>query len=127
MHTSPKSPSPASPPPGALDPMLLSLLAVSPAHGYALARRLESASSGVLSVEEGSLYPALQRLLKRKAVAAKWSKQDSGRDIRVYSITQSGRRELERSGSAWCLVAQAVQSVLTLRRGALDVRIVKPA
>jgi DNA-binding PadR family transcriptional regulator len=92
--------------------MLLSLLSVGPAHGYALARRLEESSGGVLAVEEGSLYPALQRLLKRDLVEAKWSKQVSGRDIRVYTLTAAGRRELKASGPTWCRAIRAVQSVI---------------
>jgi PadR family transcriptional regulator, regulatory protein PadR len=87
--------------PGALEMMLLQALRRQPMHGYALARHIRGASGDLLQIEEGSLYPALQRMLKAKWVAAEWGLSARNRHVRIYRITAAGRKQLEREVSAF--------------------------
>jgi|SRR5579884_4103450 len=82
--------------PGALELMILRVLERQPTHGYALAQEIKSASKDLLRVEEGSLYPALQRMLKERWLTAEWSVSSTNRRVRVYKLTASGRRHLQR-------------------------------
>jgi transcriptional regulator len=78
--------------------LVLRTLSLGPAHGYAIARHIERLSDDVLTVEHGSLYPALDRLLRRGFVTAKWGETTAGRKARYYTITRAGRKQLaERS------------------------------
>jgi PadR family transcriptional regulator len=74
--------------------LVLRVLARQPLHGYAIAQRIHQLSAEQLSVEEGSLYPALQKLLIKGWVKAAWRESESGRQVREYRITASGRRQL---------------------------------
>ena len=77
--------------PGALEMMILESLRRQPAHGYALVQHIQQRSNNLLQVEEGSLYPALQRLLKAKQVSAQWTVSPStNRRVRIYEITRTG-------------------------------------
>ena len=80
--------------PGALEMMVLRLLKQEPMHGYALVQRIQQASQDRLQVEEGSLYPALQRLLKDGLVDAEWGVSSTNRRVRVYRITRAGAQHL---------------------------------
>lgn len=102
--------------------MILSLLAQEPLHGYLIARRIEERSGGVLGIEEGSLYPAMQRLRKRRAVTAEWATQESGREVRIYTITREGRAELAQAAARWRTVAAAVDQIIRSVRGGPNVR-----
>src|ERR1700690_4359860 len=83
--------------PGALEMMILESLRRQPAHGYALVQHIQQRSNNLLQVEEGSLYPALQRLLKAKLVKAEWTvSPSSNRRVRIYQITKPGLHHLER-------------------------------
>ena len=82
-------------PPGTLMMLVLRILASQPLHGYAIAQRIHQLSADELRVEEGSLYPALQKLLVKGWVKAAWRESESGRQVREYRITASGRRQLE--------------------------------
>jgi len=82
-------------PPGTLVLLVLRVLAQRPLHGYAIAQRIHHLSQEVLSVEEGSLYPALQKLLVKGWVKASWTRSETGREVREYRITASGRKQLE--------------------------------
>lgn len=123
MKPSPALSTPHGPPPGTLDMMILSLLAQEPLHGYLIARRIEERSGGVLGIEEGSLYPAMQRLRKRRAVSAEWATQESGREIRVYTITREGREELVQSAARWRSVASAIDQIIRSVRGGPNARL----
>lgn len=79
---------------GTLDMLVLRTLTLGQAHGYAIARHIERLSEDVLRVEHGSLYPALDRLLKQGWVTARWGSSPTGRRARYYTITASGRRQL---------------------------------
>jgi transcriptional regulator len=87
--------------PGALEMMILQTLRCKPLHGYALAQVIKRNSDDLLQVEEGSLYPALQRMLKAGWVAAEWGLSPRNRKVRVYKITPAGRKQLEREVSSF--------------------------
>src|SRR5215469_5640808 len=99
--------------PGALEMMVLESLRRQPAHGYALVQHIQQRSNHLLQVEEGSLYPALQRLLKAKLVRAQWSVSSStNRRVRIYEITKTGLRHLEREISSFDRMLEGIQMVL---------------
>jgi transcriptional regulator len=97
---------------GALEMMILRTLARQPMHGYALAQHIKRASDELLQVEEGSLYPALQRMLKEGWVKAAWTVSATNRRIRVYSVTASGRTHLERETSSFERMLEGIRRVL---------------
>lgn len=80
--------------PGTLDMLILRSLSIEPMHGYAIAQHIHRISKEALRVEEGSLYPALQRLLVKKWATAEWRESPNGRRIRVYTLTRAGRKQL---------------------------------
>ena len=82
-------------PPGTLMMLVLRVLMRQPLHGYAIAQHIHHLSNEQLSVEEGSLYPALQKLLIKGWVKAAWRESESGRQVREYRITASGRKQLD--------------------------------
>jgi PadR family transcriptional regulator, regulatory protein PadR len=82
-------------PPGTLVLLVLRVLRAGPLHGYAIAQRIHALSREELQVEEGSLYPALQKLLLKGLVKGVWTTSESGRKVREYSLTPSGRRQLD--------------------------------
>jgi transcriptional regulator len=99
--------------PGALEMMILESLRRQPAHGYALVQHIQQRSNNLLQVEEGSLYPALQRLLKAKLVRAEWTVSPStNRRVRIYEITRTGTRHLEREISNFDRMLEGIQMVL---------------
>lgn len=99
--------------PGALEMMILESLRRQPAHGYALVQHIQQRSNNLLQVEEGSLYPALQRLLKAKLVKAEWTvSTTTNRRVRVYQITQSGLLHLEHEISSFDRMLEGIQMVL---------------
>lgn len=99
--------------PGALEMMVLESLRRQPAHGYALVQHIQQRSNHLLHVEEGSLYPALQRLLKAKLVKAEWTISPStNRRVRIYEITRAGLRRLEREISSFDRMLEGIQMVL---------------
>jgi PadR family transcriptional regulator, regulatory protein PadR len=101
---------------GTLEVMILRMLEGGPAHGYAAARAIERAAEGDLLIEEGSLYPALHRLLRRGDVSAEWTVTEQNRRARVYRLTPRGRTRLAEQMSMWSRVSAAVTRVLA--RGA---------
>jgi PadR family transcriptional regulator, regulatory protein PadR len=107
--------------PGVLEMMILESLRRQPAHGYALVQHIQQRSNNLLQVEEGSLYPALQRLLKTKLVKAEWTISSStNRRVRVYQITKAGQRHLEREISSFDRMLEGVQMVLGPARRTLN-------
>jgi len=98
---------------GALPILVLKILARrGPLHGYAITTHIETVSSDVLRVEEGSLYPALHRLEESRLVKARWVVTPNKRRARVYEITEAGRRQLESEEKRWRLVTLAVGQAL---------------
>jgi len=107
--------------PGALEMMVLESLRRQPAHGYALVQHIQQQSNQLLQVEEGSLYPALQRLLKEKLVRAEWAVSSStNRRVRIYEITRSGQRHLEHEISSFDRMLEGIQMVLGPRNHTAD-------
>jgi PadR family transcriptional regulator, regulatory protein PadR len=98
--------------PGALEMMILESLRRQPAHGYALVQHIQLRSNNLLQVEEGSLYPALQRLLKAKLVKAEWGVSSTNRRVRTYQITASGLRHLELQISSFERMFEGIALVL---------------
>jgi transcriptional regulator len=102
-------------PPGTLEMLVLTTLARrSPLHGFEIAEAIEQASIDVLHVEEGSLYPALQRLLLNGWITGEWSRTEANRRARYYRLTSAGRRELDRQRDKYERVAGAIARVLRM-------------
>jgi PadR family transcriptional regulator PadR len=97
---------------GTLDLLVLQTLQLGPAHGYAIASTIARRSDDVLQVEQGSLYPALQRLEDRGWVASYWATSDSNRRARFYRLTPTGRRQLAAETARFEHLARAVRRVL---------------
>ncbi len=98
--------------PGTLDMLILKTLTVQPMHGYGIAQHIERLSDDVLRVEQGSLYPALERLLRKGWVTAEWGESPTGRRARYYTITTSGRRQLGQELESFDRVSLAIARVL---------------
>jgi transcriptional regulator len=100
-------------PPGTLDMMILKTLAAAgKLHGFAIAETIRRTTVEVLQVEEGSLYPALQRMLIKGWIAGDWSRTKENRRARYYRITESGRKQLEREVVSYQRVARAIALIL---------------
>jgi PadR family transcriptional regulator PadR len=99
-------------PPGTLVMLILRVVASEPLHGYAIAQRIATLSNEELSVEEGSLYPALQKLLLKGWVKATPAVSDTGRQVREYRITRSGAKQLDIERKNFKRVSQAIMTVL---------------
>ncbi|MBV8202541.1 MAG: PadR family transcriptional regulator [Acidobacteria bacterium] len=97
---------------GTLDLLILRTLALGPQHGWGIAQRIEQVSRDVLSVTQGSLYPALYRLEEQGAIAADWGTSENNRRAKFYRLTRSGRRQLERETESWHRFTAAVGRVL---------------
>ena len=97
---------------GALTLLILRVLRSGPLHGYAIAQRIHVLSSEILRVEEGVLYPALQRILLKGWVSSEWGISETNRKVRFYSLTPAGIEELEAQLSGYDRVHEAIQAVL---------------
>lgn len=97
---------------GTLDMLILQTLTLQPLHGYAIAQQIALLSDAVLSVEQGSLYPALERLQKRGWVTSKWGESPTGRRARYYTLTAAGRRQLGDEITDFDRVLVAINRVL---------------
>ena len=102
--------------PGALEMMVLQTLQRQPRHGYALVQHIKRTSNDLLQVEEGSLYPALQRMLKAGWVTARWGVSASGRRVRTYELTAAGKRHLAREISSFERMLEGIRLVLSPAR-----------
>jgi PadR family transcriptional regulator PadR len=98
--------------PGALEMMILRTLKRQPLHGYALAKHIKRVSNDLLQIEEGSLYPALQRLLKAELVKAEWGISSTNRRVRIYRLTAAGAKHLEREISRFEQMFEGITRVL---------------
>jgi transcriptional regulator len=97
---------------GTLDVLILKVVALGPIHGYAIAQRLQQMSDAVLQVQQGSLYPALHRLEKRRWLRAEWGPSDTGRDARFYALTALGRKQLDEQRASWDRLSAAISGIL---------------
>src|SRR3984893_6448279 len=98
--------------PGALEMMILQTLRRGPLHGYALAQLIKRTSDDLLQIEEGSLYPALQRMLKAGWVAAEWGLSPRNRRVRIYKVTTAGRKQLQREVSSFERMLNGIARVM---------------
>jgi PadR family transcriptional regulator, regulatory protein PadR len=98
--------------PGTLGLLILRVLQPGPSHGYAIAQRIHLLSNHLLQVEEGSLYPALQRMLLKGWVQAEWGISETNRKVRFYRLTAAGRKQLQAEVNDFDRVMQGIQSVL---------------
>ena len=99
--------------PGALEMMILQTLKRKPLHGYALAQHIKQTSNDLLQVEEGSLYPALQRMLKQGWVKAEWGLSSTNRRVRIYQLTPAGRKHVEQQVSSFERMLEGIYRVLS--------------
>jgi PadR family transcriptional regulator PadR len=97
---------------GTLDLLILKTLVREPLHGWAIAKRIQLLSNEVLSVQQGSLYPALHRLENQGWIAAEWKSSEHGRDAKVYELTREGRKQLTRELESWNRLSSAVGLLL---------------
>ena len=98
--------------PGTLDMLVLRTLTVQPLHGYAVAQHIERLSQGIFRVEQGSLYPALERLQQKGWVKSRWDTTPTGRRARYYTITASGRAQLGEKAAEYDRMALAIARVM---------------
>jgi PadR family transcriptional regulator, regulatory protein PadR len=98
--------------PGTLDMLVLKTVSRGAMHGYSIAQSIQDASSDVLKVEEGALYPALHRLEVRGLLKSEWGSSDNNRRAKFYKLTALGRRELEHEADYWTRVAGAVTRIM---------------
>ena len=103
--------------PGTLDMLVLRTLSLGPLHGYGIAQHIERTSGDALKVEQGSLYPALERLQRAGWVTSKWGTSPTGRRARFYTLTTSGRRQLGREVSAFDEIMAGIARVLGREEG----------
>jgi transcriptional regulator len=97
---------------GTLDLLILKSLALEPMHGWAIAARIRQLSNDVLLVQQGSLYPALQRLEHQGWIGAKWGVSDQKRRAKYYALTRAGRKQLDKETALWERLAAAVTLVV---------------
>jgi transcriptional regulator len=98
--------------PGTLDMLILKALSLGPAHGYGVLLRIEETSQGLLSLEQGSLYPALSRLEDRGVLTAEWGKSENNRRAKFYRLTEAGHGRLDGETRRWEEMVVAVANVL---------------
>ena len=101
---------------GTLDLLILRTLQLGPLHGHAIAKAIEFRSDDVLQVEQGSLYPALHRLERRKLVSSSWQTTENGRNAKLYTITAAGKTRLAEALRHWKSVAKGVKLVVRFQR-----------
>jgi PadR family transcriptional regulator PadR len=102
--------------PGALEIMILQTLRLRPMHGYALAKHIQQVSENLLQIEEGSLYPALQRMLKEGLLESETGTSAKGRPTRIYRLTDAGIRHLEREVTSFETMFAGITRVLAVAR-----------
>jgi len=99
---------------GTLDLMVLKTLeGLGPLHGYGIARRIEQVSDGVLSLNQGTIYPALLRLHQRGWIKAEWGASENNRRAKYYSLTRKGRKQLETEQEDWARISAVMARMLT--------------
>ncbi|HTT61713.1 MAG TPA: PadR family transcriptional regulator [Bryobacteraceae bacterium] len=97
---------------GTLDLLILKILALAPAHGWAIANRIHQMSGDVLQVGQSALYPALHKLEQNGWIRAKWAVSDNGRRARYYSLTKAGRKVLAEESAGWERLAAAITTIV---------------
>ena len=98
-------------PQGTLDMLVLQILSLGPAHGYAIAQRIEQISRNAVQINQGSLYPALHRLEQKKWLRSEWRASETGREAKFYALTRAGEKQLEIEKESWDRLAAAVRLI----------------
>ena len=98
-------------PQGTLDMLILQVLSLEAAHGYAIAQRLQQVSRETVRVNQGSLYPALHRLEQKRWLTSEWRKSETGREAKFYALTRAGQRQLEVEKESWDRLTAAVRLI----------------
>jgi transcriptional regulator len=98
---------------GTLDLLILKAVSLEPMHGWGISQRIQQMSSGVLEVNQGSLYPALHRVVKRGWLEASWGTSENNRRARFYRLTPTGRRQLVQETATWRRFSGAVEAILS--------------
>jgi PadR family transcriptional regulator len=93
---------------GTLDMLILKALALGPLHGYGIIQRIGQMSGDMLTIEQGSLYPALYRIEQKDWVSSQWDESETGRQAKFYSLTRAGRRQLEVEEASWDRLVLAI-------------------
>jgi|SRR5688572_17103397 PadR family transcriptional regulator PadR len=105
-------PSPRFPiPQGTLDMLILQILSLEAAHGYAIAQRIQQMTRDAVQVNQGSLYPALHRLEQRRWLRAEWRPSETGREAKFYSLTRAGQKQLAVEKESWARLSDAVRLI----------------
>jgi len=99
-------------PQGTLDLLILKTLALEPQHGWALSNRIRQVSSEALSIQQGTIYPALHRLERRGWIRSRWGTTDNNRRAKYYGLTRAGQKQLQQETANWQQLAAAVAQVL---------------
>ena len=97
---------------GTLDLLILKTLSLESKHGWAIAKRIQQVSQDALQVQQGSLYPALHRLEQQAWIKGEWRLTETGRMAKFYSLTRSGRKQLERELATWARLSAAINIVV---------------
>jgi transcriptional regulator len=100
---------------GTVELLVLKRLSWGPMHGYGIARWIETATDDVLRVEEGSLYPALYRMIRKGWIKGEWGTSDNNRRAKFYRLTKAGQRQLEEQANGWLRLSQAVSRAVTAK------------
>jgi len=98
-------------PQGTLDMLVLHILSLEPAHGYAIAQRIQQISREAVQVNQGSLYPALHRLEQKRWLKSEWRPSETGREAKFYSLTRSGRTQLAVEKTSWDRLTASVRLI----------------
>ena len=98
-------------PQGTLDMLLLHILSLGPAHGYAIAQRLQQISRETVRVNQGSLYPALHRLEQKRWLTSEWHPSETGREAKFYALTRAGHKQLALEKASWDRLTAAVRLI----------------
>jgi PadR family transcriptional regulator PadR len=97
---------------GTLDLLILKTLALEPMHGWGIAQRIQQVSRDILQIQQGSLYPALYRLERKKWIHAEWGASENNRRAKFYTLTKTGRQQLEKEMADWKQMSTAVALIL---------------
>ncbi|HEV8484682.1 MAG TPA: PadR family transcriptional regulator [Blastocatellia bacterium] len=97
---------------GTLDMLILKTLALEPMHGWGISQRIQQISNGVLSINQGSLYPALYRLEQQGWITAEWGSSENNRQAKFYELTRTGRKQLTEETENWERLSTAISQIL---------------
>ena len=106
--------------PGTLELLVLKALSLEPMHGWGIGQRIDQLSKDVFRVAQGSLYPGLQRMLRKGWIRAEWRTSANNRRARYYSLTRAGRRQLETAASDWRRASETINAILRVRLAESD-------